>query len=193
MLEYLFEDALDSEVFGGLSLSEQRARVRAVEALLASEDDPNLRLMAKLYADKLASKLIIQGQAPSDLRFLERLVEKATSHLAPPPRAESTSAPPKARARSRAQFQDIGLAMVGAILDFPELLDDLEVEEALGVLDGDAALAIVAARQTHHGEMGIDVPEFLARVPSSIQHSRLDGWRGEPSRARRSCPCRSAR
>jgi DNA primase len=169
MLEYLFEDALDSETFGQISLSEQRARVRVVEELLAGEDDPNLRLMAKLYADKLASKLIIQGQAPTDLRFLERLVEQATSRTAVAPQAASTTTVPAARARSRAQIEEIGLAMVAAILDFPDLLGDPDVEDGLGMLEGDAALAIAAARQTRHGEMGILVPEFLARVPPSIQ------------------------
>lgn len=168
MLEYLFEDALDSETFSRSSLSEQRARVRAVEELLRAEDDPNLRLMAKLYADKLASKLIVQGQSPTDLRLLERLVEHATSGVAPPARPASTTAEPSTRARSRTQRDEIGLAMLGAILDFPELLDDPEVSEALGVLDGDVALALAAARQCHHGEMGIDVPEFLALVPQSI-------------------------
>ena len=70
------DEALGGDSFGGSSLPEQLARVRAVTALLAEEDDPNLRMMAKLYADRLSSKLVIGGRSPDDLRQLERVVEE---------------------------------------------------------------------------------------------------------------------
>ena len=50
----------------------------------------------------------------------------------------------RAHAPKRTQ---IPLRILGALLDFPALLDDPDVEAALSALDGDAALAIAALRQ----------------------------------------------
>ncbi|MFO0761039.1 MAG: DNA primase [Byssovorax sp.] len=188
MLEYLIDDALEGEAFGGASLSEQLARVRAVADLLASEDDPTLRAMAKTYADRLSSKLVIMGRSPTDLHQLEQIMGRATAGAQAPPPGPSQTIERGDRARSRAQVDAIPLAILGALLDFPDLLDDPEVEEALGVLDGDAALGVAAMRQhlpsppedansgptnagenTHPGaNKGLYAAEFLAQIPRPI-------------------------
>jgi DNA primase len=62
MLEHLIDEALAGDAFEGATLAEQQARIQAVAQLLREENDPNLRSMAKLYADKLSSKLIIDGR-----------------------------------------------------------------------------------------------------------------------------------
>lgn len=204
MLEYLIEDALEGGTFGGSSLNEQVARVRAVAELLSGEDDPNLRAMAKTYADRLSSKLVVLGRSPTDLRQLELIIGQATSHGRPAVREPSQSAEPHDRARSRVQVDQIALAILGALLDFPELLADPEIEAALTCLDGDPALAVAALRQASGSgggssgashaitepnaeagpsqdgaNKGIYTDQFLAQIPRSI-HSFAVGRLASP-------------
>ncbi len=200
MLEYLIDDALDGGNFGGSSLSEQLARVRAVADLLSTEDDPALRTMAKTYADRLSSKLVVMGRSPTDLHQLERIMEQATSGAKRSVPLASQSAERGDRARSRAQIDSIPQAMLGALLDFPDLLDDPECEEALGFLDGDAALTVAAMRQhliaapqedaiiePSEGDApartspnkGLYADEFLAQIPRPI-HSFAVGRLASP-------------
>ncbi|KYF95422.1 DNA primase [Sorangium cellulosum] len=178
LLEHLIDEALDGDSFGGSSLPEQLARVRAVAALLAEEDDPNLRMMAKLYADRVSSKLVIGGRSPDDLRQLERVVEESLSRPRSQPTREVTPSGQTTetweRARSRAQVQEVSLEILGSILDFPELLADDDVQSALECLEGEVALAVVAARQNFTFEMGLAAGEFLAQVPAPI-HSFAAG------------------
>lgn len=181
MLEHLIDDALSGESFEGATLVEQQARIRAVAELLRGENDPNLRSMAKLYADKLSSKLIIDGRSPSDLRQLERVIEEATAGGpggAPKLAHSETTAPPE-RAFSPYAADQISLDVLGAVLDFPELFDEPEVVQALDVLEGDTALAIAAARQTREGQKGLYADEFLAQIPGSI-HSFAAGRLASP-------------
>ncbi len=187
MLEYLIEEKLDDS-FGHLTLTEQLGRVREVAAILSEENDPNLRAMAKNYADRISSKLVIQGRPVGDLRQLEQIMEQA---LTRPQQAGTEVQAPMTRelARSRSQYEEIAQAIVGALLDFPELLDDPEAAEAATILDGDSALALVALRQAQtahdqranagpsHAEhedggmsnKGIYADVFLAQIPRSIQ------------------------
>ncbi|WP_441285931.1 DNA primase [Sorangium sp. KYC3313] len=178
LLEHLIDQALDGDSFGGSSLPEQLARVRAVTTLLAEEDDPSLRMMAKLYADRLSSKLVIGGRSPDDLRQLERVVEESLSRPRSQPTREvipsGQTTETWERARSRTQIQEVSLEILGAILDFPELLADDDLQTALECLEGDVALAIVAARQNFTFEMGLAASEFLAQVPAPI-HSFAAG------------------
>lgn len=161
MREHLIEDALDGDAFRAGSFEEQRARIRAVTALLSEESDPTLRAMAKTYADQLSSKLVVRGQPLASLRELEVAVEQAlnTGAQKAAPLPPSQAPVPHDRARSRARADGIALEMVGALLDFPELLEDPEVESALTSLDGEAALAIAALRRT------------MARVAEAAGHA----------------------
>ncbi|MBL9021850.1 MAG: DNA primase [Myxococcales bacterium] len=168
MLDHLIQDALDGEGFLGASLAERVARVRAVAALLADEDDPNLRLMAKRYADQLSAKLIMGGQSPTDVTQLERMVAQAVSQagsgrgsVGTQPEREPPLTPLDKRARE----------IFGAALDFPELLNDPGVIEMLGVAQGDLALAVAALRQFHPGRASFagSIEDFLAALPRSIQ------------------------
>jgi DNA primase len=174
--------------------------VRAVADLLSTEDDPALRTMAKTYADRLSSKLVVMGRSPTDLHQLERIMEQATSGAKRSVPLASQSAERGDRARSRAQVDSIPQAMLGALLDFPDLLDDPECEEALGFLDGDAALAVAAMRQhliaaPHEDAIiepsegdapartspnkGLYADEFLAQIPRPI-HSFAVGRLASP-------------
>jgi DNA primase len=191
LLEHLIDEALDGDNFGGVSLPEQLARVRAVAALLAEEDDPSLRMMAKLYADRVSSKLVLGGRSPADLHQLERIVNGA---LAGPrwreaqagpggasPQGPGTSrpGPTPQNARVDSQEDQVRQMVLGALLDFPELLADPEVEAALETLEGDAALAVVAVRQSFVPQKGLASDEFLAQIPPSI-HSFAAGRLAAP-------------
>jgi DNA primase len=172
MLEYLIEDALALERFQSAALSERISRVKDVARLIAEEDDPELRLMAKRYADGISQKLIVDNRSPSDLHQLEQAMEQAMHRAArPTPLHERAPAPvPHDRARSRPQVTEIMLAIVGALLDWPELLDDPRVESALDYLEGDEALAVAALRQAREGKKGLYTAEFLAQIAAPIHH-----------------------
>jgi DNA primase len=195
MREYLIEDALDGDAFHNGSIEEQRARLGAVTQILSEENDPTLRAMVKTYADQLSSKLVVRGQPLASLRELEAAVEQAvltgarTPREGPPPQEVVTHE----RARSRARDDGIAFEMLGALLDFPELIHDPEVEEALASLDGDLALTIAALRRAmeEHAtsgptpdagtagggaprevrplvQIGVYAEQFLAQIPRPI-------------------------
>ena len=77
------------------------------------------------------------------------------------------------------QVDAIGRAIVGALLDYPELLDDSEVEDALGAVEGEAALTIAAVRHHRDPENTLYTGEFLAQIPPSI-HSFAAGRLASP-------------
>jgi DNA primase len=181
MLEYLIDDALHGDSFQGSSLMEQQGRIKAVADLLRSENDPTLRAQAKLYADRLSSQLIVQGRSPDDLRQLERLIEEATSGSSRRAEALSSSETlePRERALSPNRENQVSETILGAILDFPELLDDPEIELALSLLDGEAALAVAALRRARGPQKDLDAAEFLAQIPGPI-HSFAAGRLASP-------------
>ncbi len=149
MLEHLIGDALDSDAFHNGSIEEQQARLRAVLQILREENDPNLRAQVKTYADQLSSRLLVGGKPLANLRELESALEQAmTAGSGPPTDRPEQAMVTHERARSRSRHEEIGLEILGAILDFPELLHDPEIEPALTSLDGDLALAIAALRRT---------------------------------------------
>lgn len=160
MLEHLIDTALDSDFVAG-NTETRAAGVRAVVELIKAEDDPSTRAFAERYADAVAERLGVAdartfGALASVVR---RAAMGGTSQLA-------TSAPSPDRARSRERREDIGLAALGALLDFPALLDDSDAAEAVTLIQGDAALAIAALR--HDPEL-VRAPELLlAKLPPSI-------------------------
>ncbi|AKT39818.1 DNA primase [Chondromyces crocatus] len=198
LLEYLIDAALNGDDFSGASLPDQMARIKAVAALLAEEDDPNLRLMSKLYADRVSSKLIIGDRSPTDLLQLERIVDEALSQ-GPGARRSATASrrppdhgggfsegpesygpdPASAHGRNLSREDQIRLAILGAVIDCPEILADPEVVPALEVLEGDVALAVVAARRYFIPEKGLAADEFLAQISSAI-HSFAAGRLAAP-------------
>jgi DNA primase len=136
------------------------ARIRAAVTLIGEEEDPLERGLTKAYADQLSSTLIVNGRSPTDLKQLEAMLDRA---LQKPERA----APPEAPRKGPPE-EEMGLMVLGALLDFPELLQDSEIEESLALLDGLVALAVAAMRQCLGHRDGFDVGEFLARCPAPI-------------------------
>jgi DNA primase len=161
LLEHLIEATLD----GGLSTSDARAsaaKIHAVAELIKSEDDPAVRALAERHADAIAERLGI-GDART-FRALAAVVQRASIEGSGP-RGPAMVAPPE-RARSRDRRLDIGLEILGAILDFPALLESEDVLEAVSLAEGDAALALAALR--HEPELVGNPEHLLAKLPRSI-------------------------
>ena len=81
--------------------------------------------------------------------------------------------PYEARVRPRRPGEEERKAIVGAILEFPELLDDSAVRGELELLEGESARIVAAIakciRTTASGEKRVDDSEFLAQMPPAIQ------------------------
>ena len=168
MREHLIEDALDGDAFHNGSIEEQQARLRAVLQILREENDPNMRAQVKTYADQLSSRLLVHGKPLANLRELESALEQAISSGSRPlqerPEQELVT---HEHARSRARHEDIALNILGALLDFPELLHDPEIEPALASLDGELALTVAALRRILelHANTGPAPSSHLTSLP----------------------------
>ena len=181
LLDHLIDEALRGESFRGGSLAEKHQRIRAVTDLLASENDPDLRSMAKAYADRLSSELIIDGKAPVGLGELERLVGQAVRQGADVPgSAERARAAAGPGARSLPKTDDIALQVLGALLDQPDLFADPEVLDAVCDLEADAALSVAALRKMWDRKTPIEPAELLDLLPVAI-HSFAVGRLAAPA------------
>jgi DNA primase len=191
LLEYLIEEALSGEAARGASLRDKQERIQRVLGYLAEERDPNVRQMAKMFADKLSAQLIVAGQPPGDIRALERAVERALASAGQPAGLSGGRPHPAhaARPASGGANHPIELAILGALVEYPDLFADGEVEEALGAVEGAAALGIAAVRQMWEGKKSLDPAELLDLMPAAIQEFAVGrlacpeyGERGEARR-----------
>jgi DNA primase len=180
MLEYLINETIGTSAVWDGSRQQTLERIRTVAGFLAEERDPNMRAMAKTYADEVASKLVIGGRSPTDLRALERMMDRA---LAEPPAGSSPKSDEShvvgPRSRSRPRAGDIELATLGAVFDFPELINDSGIQHALGELEGAAALAVLAVRQMWDAKKSLQAAELLDLMPQAV-HSFAVGRLASP-------------
>lgn len=165
MLEFLIEEALD-DAFHSADAYERVARVERISKLLADEDDPLVREMAKAYADQIAGRLDLVRSAPSAFRSLEQSVRKALA--AAGPRKSDASSPREARIAHKIPGAKLRGNIVGALIEFPELLRDRDVVPTLSMLEGLSAQTIAALRDSF-GAKGLDTASFLAQVPPAIR------------------------
>jgi DNA primase len=163
MLEYLIDSTLDS----GFTAEDARgraAKIKEVTDLINSEDDQSVRALAERHADRIAERLGI-----NDARSFRALSETVRLALTGNPQAnrpEAQIAPPN-RARSRDRRTEIGLEILGALLDYPELLEANEAIEGAGLLEGDQATALAALRHAWNGKQ-LDPEQVLAKLSPSI-------------------------
>jgi DNA primase len=171
ILSYLMEERLD-ENFKRNDPATQARKIQEVIDLIKSEDDPTLRALAETHADELAARLNL-----GDGRTIATLKRSIASALAP---ERQTPAPgnrvePPHRARSRDQREEFGRVILGAFLDFPELLDGPLAEQAALLLEGDFAIALAALR--HFRQEGVRDPEVvLAKTAPPIHAFALARW-----------------
>jgi DNA primase len=169
LLEYLIDVELDAS-FAAADVLERAARVDRIAKLLARQNDPVVRGMLKGYADYAASRLDLVRSAPNAFGALERKVFSAARGA----RVNYGPRPFEARiVRSSVPGREERKAIVGAVLEFPALLDDSDVQGALNLLEGESARIVAGIRQAirrnERGENVIDCAEFLAQMPKAIQ------------------------
>lgn len=145
--EHLIEQLLAEGSDGGL---EARAkRVGAVVKLLGEEVDPAMRDLVKVYADRLSSRLVVDGRAPANLRDLELSLRRA---MRPRDTEERVVLPVE---------DAVGFAVVGAVLDVPSVVRFPEVAAVLAGLAGDSAAAARAAQEVSAGDVLALTPHAL--------------------------------
>ena len=180
LLEFLIEDALDAG-FADADARERVARVQAVAKLLAEEDDPLVRSLAKAHADSLAGRVDLKiadwrARRMSDdtFRALEQSVKKALAEeerTRPPPKPGETLAAPKdARIAPKPPGSVQRAQIVCALLEFPALLGENDVMAALEFLEGTSARTVaLLAQATERGVAPLDAPAFLAQLPEAVR------------------------
>jgi DNA primase len=169
ILEYLIDLALSEELLQ--EGAEARAKsVQFVTKLITAEKDPTLRELAENYADGLvASRLKIHSDSAEQVRTLKALGRAIqTRHLVLPTRPGAPVVAAPHRARSRDRRQELGLEVLGAIFDFPELVEDPWAELAAGVIDGDLALGFAALRQGIQDGRLANPEDVLAKLSPPI-------------------------
>jgi DNA primase len=193
ILEYLIDLALSEELMQeGV---EARAKsVQFVTKLIAAENDPTARALAETYADGLIARRLKIDQDSSDqvrtLKALVRAIQTRSPAASGAARGPMGAPPPPHRARSRDRRQELGLEVLGAILDFPELMEDAASEEAAAVIDGETAVAFAALRQAIQDGRLENPQDVLAKLSAPIhpfalarlaapRHERLEDARVE--------------
>ncbi len=166
--EYLIDTVLDG-TFNPENSRELAARVDDVCAIIAGESDPFRRSMLKARADDALGRLDLVRFARDAMGPVQRKFALAaqTGRVSFGPR------PYEARVKPRPPGQEERKAIVGAILEFPELLDDSSIRGELELLEGDSARIVAAIakciRVTANGEKRVDGTEFLAQMTPAIQ------------------------
>ncbi|MFC1642030.1 DNA primase [Myxococcota bacterium] len=146
MLEHLIDVAVE-EARRAPDLETRAARLKEVAELLGAEGDPAVRAMAREYADRLASELGVQGV--ESFGALSEAVHRSVGiHLAKVAGGSSVRPEPPWRARSADRSDEVPRRILGALLDYPELLGIEEVVSGLDIMEGDVAAAIAIVRQS---------------------------------------------
>ncbi|RYZ09542.1 MAG: DNA primase [Myxococcales bacterium] len=171
ILEYLIDLALSEELLQ--EGAEARAKsVQFVTKLIAAEKDPTLRELAENYADGLvAARLKIHQDNAEQVRTLKalgRAIQARPVNVSGRGGPAPGGVPAPHRARSRDRRQELALEVLGAIFDFPELIDDPGAELAASVIDGDVALAFAALRQAIQGGRLANPEDVLAKLSPPI-------------------------
>jgi DNA primase len=180
MLEHLIETTLDS----GFAADDAQARaqkIREVTELLAAEEDPAVRAMARRHADAIAERLGV-----ADVRTFQALAAAVEKALAGPSGAAPRGGDARVeQPRPRDRRAEVGREILGVFLDFPELADTEPGTLAAAALEGDAAAALGALRHAMGPAGRVDPELVLAKLPPSIhpfalarlaapRHERLD-------------------
>ncbi len=178
MLEALIEMSLD-ESFTQADAYEKQARIAFVAKLIAEEDDPMLHAMAKGWTDMIAGRLDIVRSGEGAFRALESSVKQALARAEAERRRAEALLGPAMRHRqplgdgTRIAPRTPGTAerreIVGALIEWPVLLDDPEVAEELSLLEGESVKVVAALRRAwNSGAKRLNTDAFLAQMDSSV-------------------------
>jgi DNA primase len=174
MLEYLIEGALE-RVRSETDPQTRAVRVNEVAELLAREGDPAVRAVARERADSIVKALGITDSTTFQALFesINRTVGRQATNK---PTEHSDRPATPWHARSADLSGEVPMRILGALLDYPELLDQEEVVSGLTALEGEPAAAIARIHEAWEDcrtqSAGVQGRQFreqvLARVPSSI-------------------------
>lgn len=173
LLEYL----IDSVLRTGFSTDDavaRAAKVREVEELIKSEEDPAAKAMAERLADEIAGRLgVFAGEDIKSFRAISSAVRGAARGSAAAPSPVQRAMPPE-QARSPSRVDQIRYQAFGAALEYPALLGDAEVIPLLDVADGDLALGLgvigsLAAQGRDLSTAAADPPSFLGAFPEALR------------------------
>jgi DNA primase len=171
LFEYLIDVELD-EAFNAADVVERAARAERVGAIIERQKDPIIRGMLEAHADYVASRLDLVRSAPNAWAALRRKV-MASARTTSMSRVPAGPRPSQARIASRRPGHDERKEIVGALLEFPVLLDDSEIQGVLELLVGESARIVAgigqSIRMNDRGEKYLYSPEFLAQMPPAIQ------------------------
>lgn len=142
LAQRLLDVLLRDGEFEGRAVHDQAARVRAALQLVSEAGDDVERTVLRSYADRLAQGLRVGG-----LQELEAALRR--------PAKPATPARP-----ATTLHHEMSLAMLGALVDFPELLDHPDVQSRAALMTGAPVLGLLALR----GPMDT----LLARVPNEV-------------------------
>lgn len=159
LLEYSIDSIFEARAEDTDAVA-RAAKLKQVTQLLATEPDPEVRLLGKRYADAILQRLGITD-GPTALLVAER-VQRSLGQ------AESPVGAPRHRLRSADRREQIGHDILGALLDHPALLDEPELMSNADVLVGDLALALATIRQLSAEQPSLVAEQFLASLPRSI-------------------------
>ncbi|MES1184915.1 MAG: DNA primase [Myxococcales bacterium] len=168
ILEYLIDLALSAEVLAE-GVEARSKSVQYVTKLIASEKDPTLRDLAETFADGLvAGRLKIDQDSADQVRSLKALARALQARPGTGPARGPVGPGRPHQARSRDRRQELGLEVLGALLDFPELAEDAASQAAAAVIEGDVALAFAALRQAIQGGRLENPEDVLAKLSPPI-------------------------
>jgi len=177
IIEYLIEELLD-ERFSANDAASQARVIQDTVDLIASEDDPTLRTLAETRAvGRLSARLGLGHAEVNTIQALRRHVISASARTteATGVRPQAARVPPPFRARSRDRRSELDLEILGALLDFPELLESPDAVRAGSLLEGEVAGALAALRQAR--DAGVTEPEqILAKIATAIHPFALARW-----------------
>jgi DNA primase len=189
--EYAIDAIFDGE-FAQTNARERLALFELAKQVLARQRNPVHRLMLKTYADRWASRLDLHGLSPGRDRSQSEIIGALERQLRSAVAAEVPPTPENADPRrARVQPKPPGSAergeIVGALIEYPELLEDEEIGPALNLLEGASAHTVAAIRKSlrsvassqtsgtidsdaHDGnQKRLDATVFLAQIPQAIQ------------------------
>lgn len=129
----------------GKPIHDQATRARAAVQLITEAGDEIERTMLQSYAEQLTASLGVGSVA--ELEALAR------------PRAPRQAEP----AKRLSLAEELSVAMLGALLDFPALLGQQEIEAPLSAMAGDAVFGVLAMRD------GPIAEDMVDRMPESIR------------------------
>jgi DNA primase len=171
LIEHLIAAALD-ESFVTADSQEKAARAKEVIEILSSEEDPTVRAMAHKFADDVAARLMTRDERTgmADATTFRALVRTIEAALVKKPASSGTPRPPQVR-----PMDPVLDEVLGALMDFPQLLSEPVHDEGLSYVDGDAVLVVAALRETGRADeaSGLDSENFLAKVPPAFHSFAL--------------------